>query len=133
MTQETIEREVEKPRRIDLSSYTRADTLGAIIACIGPEAAAKLIEECGGSRVYVPTSPGAQSNLAKIIPPDGLAKLVAEFGGTVLHITRAEDIERERRNADVIEARKNGATARQICKRFGLTERTVYRILQPKY
>jgi DNA-binding NarL/FixJ family response regulator len=128
MTQEIIEG--AQARRIDLAGYKRADTLGAIIACIGIEAAERLIAECGGSRVYVPTSPGAQSNLAKIIPPEGLAKLVAEFGGTVLHVTRAEDIERGRRNSEVIEARRNGATARQICKRFGLTERTVYRILQ---
>lgn len=96
--------------------------LAWLTAIIGADATLRLIEEHGGTRVYVPkdANQGAAARLG--IPLQAARDLAGRFGGEYIHIPIA-------RAWRVRLYRAAGGTYPAIAKRLGVTERAVGRIL----
>lgn len=89
---------------------------------IGEEAAFRLAEEHGGTRVYVPHK-AAGSQLAQLIGDEAAASLSREWAGIQIKIPVA-------RHWRVVAYRQFGYTYDAIAKRLGIDISTVHGILQ---
>lgn len=110
-------------------------TLTEISEVIGREAALKIAEAVGGTRVYIPGRVDGDHWLAKAVGRDLADKLCRHFcvnGTRGAHIeiphgplasTRVMTRERE---ALVVSMSEDGQSARDIALALGITQRTVY-------
>ncbi|QIB34766.1 hypothetical protein [Ancylobacter pratisalsi] len=89
---------------------------------IGPEAAFRLAEAHGGTRVYVPHK-AAGSDLAKIIGDDAAALMTTEWQGVQVKIPVA-------REWRCVTYRSRGDTYDDIALRLGCDISTVHKILR---
>jgi Mor family transcriptional regulator len=105
----------------------RISILDAIVDAIGGEAAAKLVAEFGGRRLYVPHNPGPQDPVASVIGADAASVLARTFGGDRLVVPA--NFERAHRRERIISARARGLTIAAIAREHHCTERYVYRVL----
>lgn len=75
--------------------------------------------------VYVPVSPRAGSEIAKLIGIEAVRKLAQVYGGQDIEIPKCAAIDRAQRHAEVQRLASSGMTNRNIAASVGLTVRHV--------
>lgn len=96
--------------------------LTSLLELLGTDATLALIEAHGGTRLSVPRSAGVTSELREQLGVSGFGRLVEYFGGSVLTIPLARAW-----RAPIYRAR--GMTHKEIARRCGVVESSVYKIL----
>jgi hypothetical protein len=95
---------------------------------IGLPAVLRLIEARPGVPFYVPKNPDTSGWLREVLCDDALAALCEFYGGDILSLPKL-DIVRSQLKARAIRAeRANGASAREVALRYGLTRRRIIQI-----
>jgi hypothetical protein len=89
---------------------------------VGAEATLRLIEEHGGTRLYVPKEPNQGTPLARLVGIAGANAMAARYGGDFIKVPLA-------RNWRVRLYRGRGDTYTAIARRLGITESQVSKIL----
>jgi len=56
--------------------------------------------------------------------------IMLALGGSTIYVPSAEDFQRRLRDAQIRGEYEGGARVREISRRYGLTERTVYKVLR---
>lgn len=98
------------------------DACGLLLAAIGPEAAARLREEAGGSWVYVPERASARARLTAIIGLEAVQAAIDAIGCGEVYI-RSGHFERLGARDRAIRARRlEGASIRALARAFGLSD-----------
>jgi hypothetical protein len=98
------------------------DDVARFVELIGAEAALKLLEERGGSRLYV-SDPGPETEVTRIVGLDAATKLHEKFGRNWIKVPFG-------RQWRVVCYIAMGLNRRQTAQRAGCTENTVHDILQ---
>jgi Mor family transcriptional regulator len=119
---------LRRPDRITIhAARVRTSTLDSIAEAIGTSAAAKVVAEFGGRRLYVPRRAHPEDALARLIGARAAAELARVFGGDRIMIPA--DFERAHRRERIVEARRRGLTISSIAREIRCTERYVYKVL----
>ena len=95
-----------------------------IIGIIGEEAARKLIASFGGTRLYVPHSPGADDALARAVGAGAALKLAEMFGGERVELPKPPP-----RRTQILTMRAAGRSVEEIARTLGCTRRRVFQVL----
>lgn len=96
---------------------------------IGQEATETLLQERGGTRVYVPKQVLLEHPLTESIGWLPMHALVARFSGDYVDLPLNASLKRRLRNREILRLYDNGKSVRTIAMQFQTTERNVYRIL----
>jgi hypothetical protein len=108
----------------DSESRTHGETcLGAAIQLVGQDAAFRLVEAFGGSRLYVPETPRPGNKIAAIIGDEATAALARVLGGECIKLPVARDWR-------VITHRNEGLSYANIARKLSIDESSVHRILR---
>ncbi|MEO5334125.1 MAG: hypothetical protein H7839_19100 [Magnetococcus sp. YQC-5] len=105
------------------------DSLEEIADVIGREGAVKLVNECGGTRIFVPRKMRVQHKLATLLGFEQARRLSLHFGGETLTVVRAAHLQRRTRNREIVRRYDSGVGVRQLAREHTLTERQIYTIL----
>ncbi|HEY6421569.1 MAG TPA: Mor transcription activator family protein [Candidatus Binataceae bacterium] len=105
----------------------RISLLEEISRLVGPDLFAKLCDDFGGRRVYIPTTPARGDLLARSIGVAASNKLARIYGGDRLDIP--VDCEHSRRRMLIFQLREHGASVSAIARKLHCTERYVYKVL----
>ena len=89
--------------------------LGFIVEIIGEEAAAKLIANFGGTRLYVPHSPCADDALARAVGTGAAMKLAEMFGGERVELPKPPP-----RRTQILALRAAGRSVEEIARALEL-------------
>lgn len=101
-----------------------------LVKIIGFLPALEVLRVFGGDRVYIPRNvPDAGHMLATAIGADVLRKLVAGMGGMRLELPLLTSVERCLRDRALLADRDAGATTRDLHLRYGITPRSVRKII----
>jgi alkanesulfonate monooxygenase SsuD/methylene tetrahydromethanopterin reductase-like flavin-dependent oxidoreductase (luciferase family) len=92
---------------------------------LGEDAARALSAHFGGSRVYVPKSPGEHHPISVAIGQDAAAQLAGAFHGNTITIPIAPE-----KQAEIHRLGAEGKTRREIAAEVRCTERWVYKTLE---
>lgn len=109
----------------------RSPLYDEIASIIGDSAARSLVHVYPGSRLYVPMP----ANLDPKHPIPALIgmilamRLATRYGGDMLVMPTAAGIALRARNTQITTMHSMGRSAGEIARRFGLTERWVWRII----
>jgi DNA-binding NarL/FixJ family response regulator len=98
--------------------------LGFIVEIIGEEAAAKLIASFGGTRLYVPHTPGADDALARAVGTGAAMKLARMFGGERVELPKPPP-----RRMQILTLRAAGSSVEEIARALNCTRRRVFQVL----
>jgi DNA-binding NarL/FixJ family response regulator len=93
---------------------------GVIVEIIGEEAAAKLLASFGGTRLYVPHSPGADDALAHAVGTRAAMKLAQMFGGERVELPKPPP-----RRTQILALRAAGRSVEEIAPSLNCTRRRV--------
>jgi|SRR5271154_540041 len=102
----------------------RLSMLQELINLIGPDAAAKLIDLFGGTRLYIPQSPQEDDLLCASIGIEAAAKLARTYGGDRLEMPNPTP-----RRARILALRQTGCSVDAIARQLGCTRRRVFQVL----
>lgn len=105
------------------------DSLAEIADVVGLEGALKLVEQCGGTRIFIPRKVGVQHQLANLLGFEQARRMSQHFGGETISIVRAAAALRKRRNLEIISRYDGGEGVRVLARAYQLTERHIYAIL----
>ncbi|GAB0056720.1 hypothetical protein SIID45300_01031 [Candidatus Magnetaquicoccaceae bacterium FCR-1] len=105
------------------------ESLQEIADAIGREGAMHLVENCGGTRVFVPRKMRVQHKLVTLLGFEQARKLSQYFGGETLTVVRNAQLLRRERNREIIRRYDAGTGVRQLALDNNLTERQIYAIL----
>jgi Mor family transcriptional regulator len=105
----------------------RVSLLEEISRLVGAELFAKLCDDFGGRRVYIPSTPARGDLLARSIGVAASHKLARIYGGDRLDIP--VDREHARRGALIFRLRGEGTSVSAIARQLRCTERYVYKVL----
>ena len=72
--------------------------------------------------------PGELRRIADVVGLESAVKIAAVFGGNVLYVPALEELQRLARDENIRRQFRCGATARTLAERFGLSERSIWRI-----
>ncbi|ROO28271.1 Mor transcription activator family protein [Salinisphaera orenii] len=97
-----------------------------IAAVIGMAATCDLIAARGGTRLYVPAQLTPEHALNREIGAEAAAKLVEIYGGDTLDMPRAHAATRAALHRTIVARYIDGASAAQLARDYGVTERWVY-------
>jgi Mor family transcriptional regulator len=109
------------------ASLARSSRLQAITDVVGAEAAAKLVSDFGGRRIYVPQVPARGDLLARSIGLAAETRLSRVYAGDRLDIPARP--EPASRRARIFVLRRGGDSISTIARRLRCTERYVYKVL----
>ena len=73
--------------------------------------------------------PGELRHIAEVTGMDAAVRLGLVFGGSMLYVPMVEDLQRMVRNERIQRDYHRGVTARMLARRHGLTERSIWRVL----
>lgn len=74
--------------------------------------------------------PGELRRIADVVGLEGAVKIAAVFGGNVLYVPALEELQRLARDETIRRQFRGGVIARILAERFGLTERSIWRVLK---
>lgn len=100
----------------------RTETLDTLTDLIGAVAAVTLIERLGGTVVYIPAIPIAQSRLVLAIGHGPAARLCDVLSGSVLRLPSRLSQERARRRAAILYDLRRGLPPVEVATRHGVTD-----------
>jgi hypothetical protein len=98
--------------------------LEELVNLIGHDAAARLIEIFGGTRLYVPHSPHEDDLLSGSLGPEAALKLASIYGGDRIEVPNPTP-----RRARILELRETGCSVDAIARKLGCTRRRVFQVL----
>jgi Mor family transcriptional regulator len=108
-------------------------TIDGIVELVGVEAAHKLAQDFGGTRVYVPVAPHDAHPLARSIGTAAAAKIGASFGGEELEIPLIKSRAQRRRDRErIICLHRAGKAIASIAREVRCSERHVYNVLSER-
>ncbi len=96
---------------------------------VGVTGAVKLLQECGGTRIFIPRRLKAQHKLANLLGLEAARKMSAYFGGETLTIVRGSRARKRLRNLDIVRRYDQGEKVPELARCYELTERQIYTIL----
>lgn len=99
-----------------------------IAQLVGDEAAAKLAEQYGGVRLYIPGKLTAKHPLRELLGQEIAQQLCGEFAGLAVEIPRGNMSQIARRNSLIMADRAAGMSQRELAIKYHLTERTIRKI-----
>lgn len=99
-----------------------------LLAVIGADALIAVARHYGGVRLYVPKHLDDDHPIAEALGVDAARELRAHYGGETIDVPLLSGFGRALRHA-AIRAAWQTDSARAIARRFGTTERHVYRIV----
>lgn len=102
----------------------RTATLDQLIELLGETIALNLVDALGGTRVFIPQNPDAQSPLAVKLGLDTARKLAEVLGGERVELPKPAA-----RRARILELRQAGLTVDTIALELGCTRRRVFQVL----
>lgn len=98
-----------------------------IADAIGFEAATRLIEHWGGTRLCVPHRLDGEHELARILGREAASGLVTHYRGETIQVPRAAAAMREALYRQIVREYDGGEkTARQLAREHRVTERWIY-------
>jgi hypothetical protein len=101
--------------------------VGELMKIVGAEAAARLVRDFGGTRLYVPNAPMAHDVVTRSIGLVAAIKLARLYGGDRLVIP--SPTAQLRRPAQIAEMRARHMSVAAIARELRCTERYVYKVL----
>jgi hypothetical protein len=107
----------------NLSQLGPADVFGTLFPELGPDATFRLIEEFGGTRLFVAKVPREGSRVVNAIGMEAACRLAAKFGSDTIALPLA-------RSWRVQVYRARGWSHPRIAKAVGVSEATVARLLK---
>ncbi len=105
------------------------ESLSDIKDVIGYEGAMTLLDNCAGTRLFIPKNMKAQHKLSKLLGLEQANLMSRHFGGETISIVRAAKAKRAARNREIVHLYDSGMRVPDIARRMELTERQVYTIL----
>lgn len=102
------------------------------VCLVGVEATMRLVQQCGGRRLYIPTVERCTEDheLARLIGLNSLLKLSKVYGGSEhFQLPKAGRALLAVRNARIVAAYQTDKTARELAAEYDLTESQIVRIL----
>lgn len=103
--------------------------LAELAEVIPLQAALKLSDHYGGTRLYIPGVPAPESGLVALLGPRTVRALSRRYGGETLEVPRSAALKRSLRNEELRHRRAAGESVTTLVRRFGLTARQVRNIL----
>ncbi len=73
--------------------------------------------------------PGELRRIADVVGLEGAVRIAAVFGGNVIYVPALEELQRLARDESIRRQFRSGVIARTLAERFGLTERSIWRVL----
>ncbi len=89
-----------------------------------------LVTKFGGENLYIPHTASPDGKFAGLLSPNDYEALCARCGGNVLKVPMAAKLKKLKRDKEIVAMKKAGASHLSIAKKFGIRDRTVYRILR---
>lgn len=105
-------------------SAEQSTVYAAVAEVVGEEAADRLCEVLGGTRIYVPAAPGEHHPISVAVGAEAATLIAEHFHRTVLVLPKPKS-----RQERVLEMRKAGRPVREIALATGYTEGHVYALL----
>lgn len=96
---------------------------------IGDDDTMKLVENYGGTRIFVPHRMGAQHKLATLLGLEQARKLSNVFGGEALTIAQCSKLFKYKRNEEIRKKYDEGVSITVMVREYGITERQIYAII----
>jgi hypothetical protein len=113
-----------RPAKPPMAEYERPSMLDELVGLIGKDAAAKLIDIFGGTRLYIPHSPQDDDLLSGSLGPEAALKLARIYGGDRIEVPNPTP-----RRARILELRETGCSIDAIARNLGCTRRRVFQVL----
>lgn len=116
----------------DNNSYQESDLPASMVEIkdiVGLDGVEKLLNRCGGTRIFIPRNLKAQHKLANLLGIEAAQRMSAYFGGETLTIVRASRAKKAVRNREIIQRYDRGDKVPTLAMAFELTERQIYSIL----
>lgn len=88
-----------------------------------------IIDNFGGTRIYIPKK-GSGSKLEGAVGKEAVIVLSRIYGGDYLNVPMSSSIIKLIRNREIQSLSRQGQTARELARGFGMTERSIYFICQ---
>lgn len=116
-----------------------ADDLPALaremVAVMGHAATMALVHEMGGLRLLVPGWPlkrpsSRYQHLEEIVGPQAAQSFAERWGGIEVQVPMAKKALMRLRDRSIIDAYANGAPPPELAKRYGMTERHLWKVLK---
>lgn len=104
-----------------------------IAQLVGDEAAAKLAEQYGGVRLYIPAKLTAKHPLRELLGQEIAQQLCGKFAGLTVEIPRGHMQQIARRNRLIMADRAAGMSQRERALKYHLTERTICKIAKTNH
>ena len=105
-------------------------TIARIAELIGLQAALRLVEKFGGTRIYIPEElPTPDHVLAKTIGYGEANALCAAFARDWLSVPRCTDRLRAQRDNQIRQEYDGGRSVRELAREYEMTERNIWRIV----
>jgi Mor family transcriptional regulator len=104
-------------------------SLKELAEVIGIDACLILVDEFGGSRLYIPKSAVFESHRLSCLGTEAFNALIRTLGGNLLQIPCAASWKKWIRNNEIVEACQ-GSSVPKVAREFKLTERQVWAILK---
>lgn len=104
-------------------------SLGEVVDAIGIDAALRLVEQLGGTRLYVPERMTPNHPVVALLGHKHAYTLASQFGGDQIILPRCVAAMRALRDTAIREQRSGGASTKTLALKHGLTERQIYAIL----
>lgn len=104
------------------------ETLAEMARVTTPAVAMKIAERFGGTRIYLPRQPEAESDLARLIGLPAARALGKHYGGELVEVPRASAVCRALRNNKIRQRRRSGTSVKELARDGAMTERQVRRI-----
>ena len=105
------------------------ESLREIMEIIGQPGTMKLVEQYGGTRIFIPSRVRAQHKLANLLGLEQARRLCHHFGGETLCIARSARAKLQERNREIVRRYDAGEAVRSLAIAYQLTERQIYTIL----
>lgn len=112
-----------------LATQALPGSLADIIDTIGLDATLTLVENLGGTRLYIPEQLPDSHFLARLLGHRAAHALAATFPGDAFDLPRCQQALRHARDQLIRQSRAGGASIRSLALNHGLTERQIYVIL----
>lgn len=115
----------KKPADYSLDTSKLPERLNELINLIGLPETLKLLESKGGSACYIPKSVKPHCPLLKIISFESIAKLSAEYCGESIDLPKADHINRQIRDREIIRKSILGASRNELVNQYNLSRRQI--------
>jgi hypothetical protein len=113
-----------RPAKPPATLCERSSMLQDLVDLIGKDAAARLIDIFGGTRLYIPHSPQDDDLLTGSLGHEAAFKLARIYGGDRIEVPNPTP-----RRARILELRETGCSIDAIARNLGCTRRRVFQVL----